>query len=157
MVEDWLFLNSRNTMFGLWKTWWGFWWIRYKCGFWCYLLNNYGFNKPLDKIICQLAHIPLYTWRWWRYVSIRIGDNNKIVKSKIIENNDNSPNGLRSILITAAISLFVGFILVFCFWGDIVSWIEGLFRWCRWKEAPYSKMQHSPNQILNLFWKDSRC
>lgn len=61
-------------------------------------------------------------------MSIRIGDNNKIVKSKIIENNDNSPNGLRSILITAAISLIVGFILLFSFWGDIVSWIEGLFR-----------------------------
>ncbi len=60
-------------------------------------------------------------------MSIRIGNNNTIIKSKITENSGDSSNGLRSILIAAAISLIVGFILLFSFWGDIVSWIEGLF------------------------------
>ena len=60
-------------------------------------------------------------------MSIRIGDNNILVKSKITEKNDDSYGGLKSILITVSISLVVGFIFLFSFWGDVVSWIEGLF------------------------------
>ncbi|WP_400152484.1 hypothetical protein [Candidatus Methanarcanum hacksteinii] len=60
-------------------------------------------------------------------MSIRIGNNNTVVKSKITEKNGDSPSGLKSVLIGVAVSLFVGFIFLFSFWGDVVSWIEGLF------------------------------
>ena len=60
-------------------------------------------------------------------MSIKIGDNNTIMNSKITEKNGDSSSGLKSIMIAAIVSLVVGFILLFSFWGDIVSWIEGLF------------------------------
>lgn len=54
-------------------------------------------------------------------MSIRIGNNNTVVKSKITEKNGDSPSGLKSVLIGVAVSLFVGFIFLFSFWGDVVS------------------------------------
>ena len=60
-------------------------------------------------------------------MSIKIGNNNIIYKSKITEKNDDNSNGLKSILIAITIAFVVGFILLFSIWVDIISWIEGLF------------------------------
>ncbi len=60
-------------------------------------------------------------------MSIKIGNNNTIVKSKITEKNGDSSNGLKSIVIAVSVSFVVGFIFLFGFWEDVVSWIEGLF------------------------------
>jgi len=73
-------------------------------------------------------------------MKIKIGDNNKIKNSSIghqinLNTDDPSKNDKKSnsfaqrhpILISIIISISVGFILLFSFWGNIVNYIENLF------------------------------
>ena len=70
--------------------------------------------------------------------SVKIGDGNKISNSNIVSNRGNdlleeSPKAKRSffskhpIVCSLLISLFAGFILLFSFWKDIITFIEGVF------------------------------
>lgn len=75
--------------------------------------------------------------------SITIGDGNRLSKTNIgngntisITDTDNQITNSEEkksfvsrhpILISALISLIVGFLLLFSFWKDIINWIEGLF------------------------------
>ncbi|MHA4168867.1 hypothetical protein [Bacillus cereus] len=72
-------------------------------------------------------------------MSIHIGDKNKI-KNSSIGHQHNSSGGDKHkggekktfyekhpILVSALVSLVVGFVLLFSFWKDIADWIEKLF------------------------------
>lgn len=67
-------------------------------------------------------------------MGIQIGDNNKIENS-IVTENGTVDKGIQKkvfaerhpILIGLVISLIAGFILMFSFWKDIISWLENLF------------------------------
>lgn len=65
-------------------------------------------------------------------MSISIGDNNKISNTTIVENstvNKENKKGFTAkhpILISLICSFVVGFILLFSFWTEIISWIEGV-------------------------------
>ena len=68
-------------------------------------------------------------------MSINIGNGNKINNSTIAEKIDGN-EGLQKrknffdrhpVICSLLISLLAGFILLFHFWQDIVTWIEGLF------------------------------
>jgi hypothetical protein len=67
-------------------------------------------------------------------MSINIGDHNKIKNSTIQEiNGDVLKESKKNfaerhpVLISVAVSITVGFLMLFHFWQDIVTWIEGLF------------------------------
>ena len=68
-------------------------------------------------------------------MGIQIGDNNKIKNSVVTENGtvhkDTSQKKTfverHPILVGLIISLIAGFVLMFSFWKDIISWIENLF------------------------------
>lgn len=61
-------------------------------------------------------------------MSIKIGNNNTINKSKIGHNNnsDNNKNFVTKhpLLSSLLISLLAGFIMLFSFWDKIISWLE---------------------------------
>lgn len=64
-------------------------------------------------------------------MGIFIGDNNKITNSTIAEEITNkipkkSFVEKHSVMVSMITSLIVEFILLFSFWDDIISWIEGL-------------------------------
>ncbi|MBS9803106.1 hypothetical protein J4052_09035 [Bacillus toyonensis] len=72
-------------------------------------------------------------------MSINIGDNNKIKNSSIGHQHNSSGGGSQKreekktfyekhpILVSALVSLVIGFVLLFSFWKDIADWIEKLF------------------------------
>ena len=67
-------------------------------------------------------------------MGIQIGDGNKIRNSVIADNGKVENNGVKKkfyerhpILISVIVSFLVGFILLFSFWENIVTWIESLF------------------------------
>lgn len=68
-------------------------------------------------------------------MSIKIGDNNKIKKSIILDKSqlrivDNAKDDFISkhpVLIGVLISVLAGIVLMFSFWTDVVRFIEGLF------------------------------
>lgn len=64
-------------------------------------------------------------------VGIFIGENNKIKNSTIAERIDNEipkKNFIErhSVMVSIITSFVVGFVLLFSFWHDIISWMEGL-------------------------------
>ena len=67
-------------------------------------------------------------------MGIQIGDNNNIKNSIVTEGGNIDKNVHKKgfverhpILIGLAISLVTGFILMFSFWKNIISWIEHVF------------------------------
>ena len=73
---------------------------------------------------------------YWRnyLVGINIGDGNKIVNSKIAEKIENTKLKEKKRfydkhpwICGILVSLFVGIILLFSFWQNIITWIEGWF------------------------------
>lgn len=73
---------------------------------------------------------------YWRnyLVGINIGDGNKIVNSNIAEKIENTNLKEKKRLYDnhpwicgILVSLFVGIILLFSFWQNIITWIEGWF------------------------------
>lgn len=67
-------------------------------------------------------------------MGIQIGDNNNIKNSVVTENGtvhkDTQKKSIverHPILVGLIISLIAGFILMFSFWKDIISWLENLF------------------------------
>lgn len=67
-------------------------------------------------------------------MSINIGNNNKIIKSTISENDPNSVERNSTVfyqrhpIICAAIAAIIaGFVLMFSFWKDIVTFIENIW------------------------------
>lgn len=66
-------------------------------------------------------------------MSIRIGNNNKFKKSTIGHQYNSSKEKKKfhekhPVLFNASIALFIGFILLFSFWTNIIHWIESLFQ-----------------------------
>lgn len=66
-------------------------------------------------------------------MSIRIGDKNKIKKSKIGHTYNSNPpqKGFvtrHPFLSGVLISIVAGFIMLFSFWENIVKWIESIFK-----------------------------
>lgn len=68
------------------------------------------------------------------FVGINIGDGNKIVNSNIAEKIENANpkekerfSDKHPWISGALISLFVGIILLFHFWQNVITWIEGWF------------------------------
>ncbi|MCT1391937.1 hypothetical protein M4D76_27200 [Peribacillus frigoritolerans] len=73
-------------------------------------------------------------------MSIKIGDKNKIKNSSIghqygsTNGNNQEPDKKKSfadkhpIIISIYVSVLVGFIFLFSFWGNIVDWVESFFR-----------------------------
>ena len=114
-----------------------------------YLNVQYADNKPYRVSLTNSART--YSERLAEYEeekarqgttyivdqSVRIGDRNKINKSNIAGRVQNQPDSNTSvkkkfsekhpILLSIVIGLATGFVLLFSFWKDIVSWIEGLF------------------------------
>lgn len=65
-------------------------------------------------------------------MSIKIGNNNKIKKSKIGHNYGSTPPKenfftKHPLISGVIISMIAGFIMLFSFWEKIVKWIENLF------------------------------
>ncbi|MCC8066942.1 MAG: hypothetical protein LIO80_11400 [Lachnospiraceae bacterium] len=69
-------------------------------------------------------------------MSVNIGDGNKIKNSTIAEKVDNSGTETNSrkrfydkhpVICGLIISFVVGFVLLFSFWENIITWIEGWF------------------------------
>ena len=64
-------------------------------------------------------------------MGIKIGNNNIIKNSNITERTSIEEKKKwteqHPILISVIISFSVGFILLFSFWRDIISWLEGMF------------------------------
>lgn len=67
-------------------------------------------------------------------MGINIGNGNKIVNSNIAEKIENTnPNEKKRFydkhpwICGGLVSLFVGIILLFSFWQNIITWIEGWF------------------------------
>jgi hypothetical protein len=71
-------------------------------------------------------------------LKIKIGDKNKISKSEIghkyVSTNGNDSNKKKSfinrhpIIVSILTSLLASFILLFSFWGHVISWIENFFK-----------------------------
>ena len=64
-------------------------------------------------------------------MGVFIGENNKIKNSTIAEriNNEIPKKNFierHSVMVSIITSFVVGFILLFSFWRDIISWMEGL-------------------------------
>ena len=64
-------------------------------------------------------------------MGIFIGENNKIKNSTIAEriNNEIPKKNFierHSVMVSIITSFVVGFVLLFSFWRDIISWMEGL-------------------------------
>lgn len=115
-----------------------------------YISVQWGDNKPYRVIINnsartyreQLANYEaeLEARRQPTYVindnSVTIGSGNKLKNTTIASKIDNAPSPSdqgksfaekHPVLISVAVSLFTGFILLFSFWERIVNWIEGMF------------------------------
>lgn len=64
-------------------------------------------------------------------MGIFVGENNKIKNSTIAEriNNEIPKKNFierHSVMVSIITSFIVGFVLLFSFWHDIISWVEGL-------------------------------
>mgnify|MGYP004637546571 CR=1 len=62
-------------------------------------------------------------------MSIHIGDNNIIKNSSFNDCEHKKKKWVERhpVLVSIICSFLVGFILLFSFWQDIVSWLEGIF------------------------------
>ncbi|WP_238942821.1 hypothetical protein [Planococcus beigongshangi] len=70
-------------------------------------------------------------------MSIKLGDKNKIKNSNIghqVNSNNYSQSSQKNsfaanhpILISVAVTFLFGFLFLFSFWQDIVTWIESMF------------------------------
>lgn len=111
-----------------------------------YITVNWANNKPYRVIINNSARIYIEEATsnkvgkapYVNHQNLIIGSNNKITNSSIAVNIErdgtNEKNGRRKsfaekhpVLISVLVSFVVGFILLFSFWKQIVTWIEGLF------------------------------
>ena len=114
-----------------------------ECG---YISVNWADNRPYRIVINSSAKT--YEERLREYEatvykptlvidqSIKLGNNNKIKNSTIAhKNNLHSDEKITQktfaekhpIILSIAIGLLTGFILLFSFWEKIINWIEGLF------------------------------
>lgn len=64
-------------------------------------------------------------------MGVNIGDNNKIKNSTVAENITNPPkkerfNEKHPYITGFIISLLAGIVLLFSFWNNIITWIEGM-------------------------------
>lgn len=64
-------------------------------------------------------------------MGIKIGNNNKIIKSVIVQNGNKlekkrTYSEAHPVLVSIFVSLLIGIILMFSFWSDFISWVEAV-------------------------------